>query len=176
MALVEWVPYMRSVKDVEVFKSDRGAVVVDLRHHPIVITTWFGKATPNTVEGFFRVSIDAYRAAIARAIPHVLITDTEESDMPDAAVRAQIAELTKAQNEALAPSAALNYGSYVVISNPIIRGALTAIGWLTGGMDNVNVSTCAEAITRAKADYEAKGGKWPVTLTAEGYTRPAWPK
>jgi hypothetical protein len=163
------------VKDVQTFKSDRGALVMDVRHPPIVIATWFGKASIDTVEAFFHVSMAAYREAIARGTPHVLITDTVDSDMPDAAIRAHIAELTKAQNETLAATADLNYGSYVVISNPIIRGALTAIGWLTGGMDNVNVSSCTEAIARAKEDYEARGGRWPASLTADGYTRPTRP-
>ncbi len=59
----------------------------------------------------------------------------------------------------------------VIIESTLIRGALTAIGWLTGGMSNEMFASCSQALARAKELYLKRGQAWPAELEPDRYQR-----
>ena len=65
---------------------------------------------------------------------------------------------------------------YAVIPNALIRGAMTAMQWLSRKpMPTQAVPSVAEALRRGLADLERAGGRRPTSLDRE-YARPARPR
>ena len=76
-----------------------------------------------------RAMFDVLRAAGKRGTKHVTMTDSSTvRSMPNATVRRFVAE-QQAEVEALYGH--LSIGSAVVVGSSVVRGALTAISWIT---------------------------------------------
>jgi hypothetical protein len=150
------------------FPAAQGEVVFDDQFWPFVFVTWRGVPDLATVDAYF----DAQQAATVRAraegVRLVVVSDALEAENPPAVVRKRIAERSNAMRYEDAHAA-----SFVVLSNPLVRGALTAIQWWSKSPMAIDyVASCEEAIERGLARLDALGVARPPTLSAQRYRRP----
>jgi hypothetical protein len=152
-------------------ESTRGSLALDDRAFPVLFATWVGHADEKTVRAFYAWNdVQLKRVALERTA-FALITDAVAAERPDAPVRALLAELTRAMQKDHPTAETFRASSIVVLESPFVRGALTAVGWLMGGMETEYAPTCAEALQRSESRFRDRGAKWPVGLTPSGYVR-----
>lgn len=117
---------------------------------PILVATWIGPAT-RVLTDKFHGWLDA-KAIIAKreAKPLILVSDASRAGRPSADVRRAFAE------HRFDPEVTVH--SLVVITNRMVLGAMTAIGWLMGDrLGVVNCASLAEALEQASTYAHAQG-------------------
>lgn len=144
-----------------------GHIVCDARHWPVVIATWVGNADLDSVRKFFDWNHEVIDKARGEK-GYVIITDADRASRPPPDVRRLVAQLTDAMP---ADSTALNVGNYIVITSALVRGALTAMQWISRDRwATVQVASMAEAISRAFLDLDQAGIRRPTTLDPNAYS------
>jgi hypothetical protein len=127
---------------------------------PIYIATFVGTATLPLVAAFQEWTEARVNEAVAAGHPAILISDASAAGLPSAAVRRAFAE-QKLDATTL---------SYVVITNKVMRGAMTAVAWLMGTeLDVVTCRTLAEALALASEAARGCGLTPPSSATIEAY-------
>jgi hypothetical protein len=153
-----------------VVRDGEARVVLDLRAWPIVFASWFGAATEPLVDRYFVEHAKVLARARAEKTRFVLITDTFAAQRPSPVARKKIADLFGKQPGDIAT---LTLRSFVVIESPLIRGVVTALNWITPGMEqSTNVDSIERAIERALAELDHANVKRPAGFSAAGYRRP----
>ena len=139
-------------------------IVVDDRHFPVVVSTWYGDPTEAIVRRYFDWLSGIIERSRSESVPYVLITDATYAKRPQPSVRQVVAELT----DAMPPyTAEINIGNYVVVESALIRGALTAMQWISRQTwTSVTVPSCEDA------DLARAGQPAPAGLHPDTYTRP----
>ena len=100
-----------------------GAFEIDEAGFPLVVATVRGQVTSEVISAYF-ARLDAWCLDGRRYASILNITRIE---MPSAAERKQIVEAIADRHTALARSC---IGVAIVVTNPLIRGAVTAILWM----------------------------------------------
>jgi len=155
----------------QTFRDGQSAILTDDRWAPVYFVTWFGATSEKTATGYFAWNRQVIETAIRTKTPTVLISDATDAERPPPKVRALMAELSDAQ-----PRAEGLVFSYVVLPNALIRGALTAMQWLTRKPWPIEmVASLPEAIERALAALDGAGARRPAGLDPRGYVRPKRP-
>jgi hypothetical protein len=117
---------------------------------PILIITWIGPATLDLVDRFTRWADEQVATAKRSKRPLIMVHDATAADRPGAEVRRAFAE------QRVDPTVSTR--TIVVLTNPLVRGAMTAIGWLVGeSFDVVSTKTMADALTQAAAYARSHG-------------------
>ncbi|MFO7566054.1 MAG: hypothetical protein R6X02_25645 [Enhygromyxa sp.] len=99
-------------------------VVIDIRHLPLVVTTWFGAPSVELVEaydGWLRRFVETSSLSGRKV---VLLDDASRAQRPTPAVRGRLAKLEC--------PAAVVVARVIVAPSAAIRGAVTALTWSTG--------------------------------------------
>lgn len=150
--------------------SAAGAVALDDRTYPVMFGTWVGVAEAATLRAFFAWNDELLRRAARERRVFTLITDATRAGRPDAAARAIVADLTKAMQRDHVAAEAFRVVGPVVVDNPLVRGALTAVGWIMGtSLDTEYSDSCAAAIALVQRRFTERGAPWPEGLTPNGY-------
>jgi hypothetical protein len=109
---------------IEVLRDGESAIVIDDDHLNVLIVTWFGAATVKNVERFQQWSKAHIAKATAARRYLVMINDALDAERPAPEARAALARQSLETDIVVA--------SPVVITNALVRGAMTAIGWMMG--------------------------------------------
>ncbi len=150
--------------------SPIGSVALDDRTFPVVFVTWIGVADAATLRPFFEWNAQILRRAVKERRPFSMITDATLAGRPDAAARSIIAELTQQMQRNHADADPYRVLGPIVVDNPLVRGALTAVGWIMGnGLEVEYADSCPSAITLVQKRFEDRKADWPTGLTARGY-------
>ena len=151
---------------IEVLRDGESAIVVDDDHLNILIVTWVGTATVRNVERFHLWSKAHVAKANAARRYLVMINDALDAQRPGPEVRAALARYELEGDVVVA--------SPVVITNALVRGAMTAIGWMMGDrMKGVTAhATLEEAFEKARTALAERGVKIDKDAFAN-YRRPA---
>lgn len=142
------------------------AVVLDDTFDPVIIVSWIGEPTLPLVEIYQRWQAEQIQRAKSNGHRLISLTDCTLTERPNSRVR-------KAFSEEPADGQAVVIKSVVVVTNPVIRGALTAVKWLMGdrfGDVEVQESTPA-GISRCLAVLDQHGIARP-NLSATSYRAP----
>ena len=143
------------------FADETGRATADLRFEPILVLSFEGAPSSDIVTKVFT----AYGDFLAQRGQHerfVTIIDSSAIDSVTASTRRAAAQelsrlRTQLQRQVLK--------HYAVFASPFVRGAVTAVNWLTGptltGLDSFTA-----AWNLACADLEAAGVKAPTTTEA----------
>ena len=132
------------------FVDGESELFLDEALSPILVLIWIGPATLELTAKFQRWSDEQSERAKRLARPVIMVHDGSAADRPPSNVRRAFAE-HKGDPEVV-------HRSFVVVTNPLVRGAMTAIGWLIGDtFDVVSCKTMAEALTQAAAYARAQG-------------------
>ena len=151
------------------FVGDEGEVAFDDAHWPFVFIKWWGTPNIDLVDRYFDAQEEAAERARREGVRMVVVSDALEVKNPPATVRKRIGERTAAMGDI----SVVNLKSYVVLSNPMVRGALTAIQWFTRDAFEVEyVATCAQAIERGLVVLGEIGQDPPAGLGPDAYRPP----
>ncbi len=120
--------------------SEDGLVFDDFSFPFVQVTLAAGETTLADIEYLFR----RYDAVFARKERHVLIVDsTRLTVIPSAQVRQRIKEFEDRTRQL---AALKNHGSAIVMSSAIVRGAMTALRWISPApAPNAYFATVSEA-------------------------------
>ena len=156
-----------------VFGDGKSSVVIDHRHPPVYITTWFGVGTEEIFLKFYQANRSVVETHVAAQQAFVVISDASHAERPPPAVRARITELSQDSPD----GKPFMVGNYVVLESALVRGAFTAMQWLSRKKwPSVVVASPRQAIDRALGDLARAGATPPAGLSADGYTRPERPR
>jgi len=115
---------------------------VDCRWFPLVIHRWLGKANDAELEAFCLALDDAARRALREKTSYASVVITVLRADVDAAQRRRIARWVRNMPPELRESSA---GTYLVLTNPMHRGMMSALRWLIPEMKDVFVMDSTEA-------------------------------
>jgi hypothetical protein len=105
--------------------TDGGSeIVIDTRHLPLVVTTWFGSPTVTLVEFYDRWLRRFVESSSVAGRRVVLLDDGTRAERPTPQVRGRLAQLDCPATVVVA--------RVIVAATPAIRGAVTALTWSTG--------------------------------------------
>jgi hypothetical protein len=156
---------MKSIVDGE------ASIVFDESWEPVYIATWFGSATEKMIRFYFDWVGGIVTWRLRANEPFVIVTDGIDAARPSPAVRRLVTELT----DALPEFERVDAGSYLVHSSALVRGAVTAMQWVSKRRYKAQpVSSCAEALRRGYGDLERASVR-PPARTPESYLRPPRP-
>lgn len=141
-------------------------VVLDDSLSPILIATWFGSPTAKTIDAFHAWADERIADARSRGEHLVLINDSTDSGRPDADARRKFTAHDFDTNVLIAVP--------TVITNPLIRGAMTAVGWMIGEkMKRVTTwRTMPDAFDHARTALREAGSHPPPPARINAYSRP----
>jgi hypothetical protein len=104
-----------------------GAYTFTLTDFPLVIIDAVGTITADQLRQHLR----EYRELVDRGEPYALVYDASKVSTPDATMRKEYAEFLKTYETKLKE---VCLGGAFVISSTVVRGAFTAVLWITGGL------------------------------------------
>jgi hypothetical protein len=99
-------------------------LVIDTSHLPLLITTWFGSPTLGLVEVYTEWFVRFVERSRASGRKFVILDDAIRAGRPAPPVRGLLAKIQ-------CPSDVV-VDRVVVVDSAAIRGALTALSWITG--------------------------------------------
>lgn len=157
------------MREYECFVSPKGYIVCNALHWPVVIVTWVGDNDEGAIRAFFEWNDEVVVRARERG-GYLMISDADGAEGPPVMMRRLVAELT----DAIAPDAKeLSLGNYIVLSSALLRGALTAMQWISRDKwATKQVGSMQEAISLAFVDIDIGGKSRPRTLDPDSYERP----
>lgn len=140
-------------------------VLLDDGLAPILIVTWWGAATPRTIDGFHAWVDRHVAAAAASGTKLALVNDSTDAERPSPDARRRYIEHDVDPTILIAAP--------TVVTNPLVRGAMTAVGWVMGERMKAVTShaTMIEALEQARATLLAAGVRVPASARFDGYTR-----
>lgn len=147
--------------DVREFRDGASSMVFDASFMPVIIRTYFG----STTEKLVRESVawlNEYLASVPRHPRIVLISDASGVTATDPKGRKVAAELSKALEPQMR---AHNVEVVVILGNPVLRGAIKAISWITG-LNLAPAKDFEDALCLARESLAKVGGTLPFGLTA----------
>jgi hypothetical protein len=148
-------------------KQERGASIaaVDDTHLPVLISTFRGHIELDMAQWHHVATSVILRHRYSLGQPVVYITDSRGMHVPSATVRKYWADIMR-ENEAMMNAM---LGNLVVLDSPIMRGALTAIEWLTTLTRRIHyVATMEQAEIEANRCLRERGYP-PVALDGKAY-------
>ncbi len=145
-----------------------GAIVIDDRYAPLIVSSfigdvdlsvgvWYEKAVQRIIQ---QQTLDGRRV--------VNVHDASRSTRTSPEMRKFWADMS-ARNAATIEARTL--ANVVVVTNPLIRGVLTAVSWMNPRVASMKIfSTLDEAVSEATAMLDEAGT--PVVLPPQGYQPP----
>lgn len=132
-----------------------GIAAVTDRHLPLVVTTFRGTLELEAVHRHNTVATAIIERALRQHLSVVHIVDARGMEMPSAKVRRFWADRINESGATLE----IIQGTFIVLDSALVRGALTAIAWMTSGAANrlTYVPTMDAALAAANAILVARG-------------------
>lgn len=150
----------------ERFESGSSVIYCDDSHFPVVISTWIGSATLDNSQSYLTWMDAQLQRATREQVQLITISDSTDAKRPPPEVRRLFVDWINQHEDT-------GGDSLVVITNALVRGALTAIGWLAPSAQKVNtVKDMDVALAKARGLLAERGLKVPGTLFPERYVRP----
>ncbi len=149
----------------------RTIVAVTDRHLPLLVSTLRGDLDLEAVHRHDRQVNDIIQEQLVRGCPIVYVVDARGLSMPSAMVRRYWADRV---NESRAVLEAM-LGTFIVVDNAFLRGALTAIAWMTDAARTLSYAPNLEnAVERANATLVERGLS-PVNFHPANHSLPPRP-
>lgn len=145
-------------------------VTFDDRFLPVLIVTFEGANTVEASEWFGARYVEVLERAHARSEKVVSISDASRAERPGPEVRRFYAEWMATIPQHLQDT---TLGSIAVITNPLMRGAMTAIGWINEEVRNVeSVASLEDGIRLALEKLDSVQAARPDGLQPAEYRAP----
>jgi hypothetical protein len=152
----------------EVRQSARGAIVIDDRYAPLIITTFLGE-TDLVLGKWFE---EAHKKIIlnhgVQGRRVLSIADATLAVKPTPDMRRFWAELSDRTTPTMKEA---TLATFLVVSNPLIRGAITAISWMSPSLRDLESFATIDLAIREAFQRLARAGT-PIVSLAEPYQLP----
>lgn len=147
-----------------------GEVVIDVDYAPLYLTYWRGNLSMELIARLFEFSNEVGQTALESMTRLAYVNHVDDVQRPDAQVRRLVTELSVEHERS--GRKAPTVGSWQIISNPMIRGVLTALRWVSSDLvDGRTASSWDDGITRAVAALTDAGQQVP-TIDPSSYEFP----
>lgn len=148
-------------------RQERGTALaaIDDTHLPVVITTFRGHIELEMAQWHHGVTSTVLNPRYRAGQPLIYVTDARAMHVPSAVVRKYWADIMK-ENEAMMNSL---LGNWVVMDNPIMRGALTAIEWFSPLKRRIQYVANMEQAVSGANECLTQAGYSPVALDGRSY-------
>ncbi len=114
---------------VQVFAGDGCRIILDDQHFPVLISRWEGRITvPVARETFAAIDVLLARGQ-SEGVRVWSAVDATATKRPDAVTRKTLSELTDAGEERF--PGVIRKPSFLAIDSAVVRGALTAMQWIS---------------------------------------------
>jgi hypothetical protein len=131
----------------EIRQSTRGAIVIDDRYTPLIITTFFGETDLALGRWFEDVHKKLLLSHGAQGRRILSIADATMAVKPTPDMRRFWAELSDRSTPTMKEA---TLATFLVVNSALIRGAITAISWMSPSLrDLESFGTVDEAIREA---------------------------
>ena len=162
-----------AVPDVIWERDGDATLVADARYFPLIISTFTGATTEKIMCRYFAWNNAQAERADRENTKFITLSDARLAKRPDATVRKTIAELS---DEAPAALHERHLPSVLVLESAIVRGALTAIQWMSRNeFKTLSAPTMAAGFERVLASLAAERISIPSGLDPATYVAPALP-
>jgi hypothetical protein len=155
--------------DVKGFQAPggKGYALIDLRYFPVSVMVWKNDPFEELMHPYYAWRLKASQLAHERGALHVVIKDLSEWGVPKPTVRQIIGEYAQRDNEE-------HFGwRFLIVSNPIMRGAVTAIAWIKGENSAYSFhKNIAASIAAARTMYDQRGLEFVDGLHEDTYVFP----
>ncbi|MEZ4340370.1 MAG: hypothetical protein R3B82_27435 [Sandaracinaceae bacterium] len=142
-------------------------VTFDDRFVPIIVVVWEGQTTLEAAKWGMEQQQRVMSELTRRRERFILVSDASGAHRPSPEVRRFFATASEEQPVELRRHA---LSSYVVLSSGLMRGVMTAVGWLSEAARSVrSVATLREALERSLEDLDAAGVTRPEGLDPTSY-------
>lgn len=151
-------------------ETQGGAVFLDDEHFPFLVVSWVGVGVVDHAKAYVE-----WAARMAdRADPDttlMIINDATRAGRPGPEFRKFFSDfLGTPHGQALLTTDNL---TLVVLDNPLVRGALTAVGWMAPAVRKMRVTSSLKAAFVAASEESARRGQEIDPPNLEGYQHPA---
>jgi hypothetical protein len=154
---------------VAVHAEARCKIIIDERFAPLYVAFWMGVPSETPIRAYFEWSARRIVEARAGGRHIAIVCDAAEGERPPPKLRALMAELSDAT-----PRAEDLVAVYVSIPSALVRGALTAMQWLSRKPWPMQmVPSLTEGFERARRTLAANGVALPAEFDPARYRRPA---
>ena len=131
-------------------------------HFPLALVRWAGPVQPQHVLRMIRFIDSQVETAQTQQVRLVQILDAREAALPSSLVRDMLIDWLSDRPRS---SSELAMRTFVVVSDPMIRGVVASLRWATGRGDGIQVvPTLEQAIEGARAAFEDAGQPVPEIL------------
>jgi hypothetical protein len=153
---------------VAVHSEGRCTIIIDERFGPLYVAFWIGVPSELPVRAYFEWNSRRIGEARASGRPIAIVCDASAGDRPPPNMRKLMAELSDA-----VPRAEELVSVYVSLPNPFVRGALTAMQWLSRKPWPMQfVPSLTEGFERAQKTLAGKGVALSRDFDPARYRRP----
>jgi hypothetical protein len=147
--------------------GDDCGVALDTRHHPVVITTWYGAATCALIDEYFRWSDATTAAALAAEQQVVHVIDLRRAERPSALACKRAIEHSR---DDIAAEVRL---ATIAVAEPVLGSVVRVSGCMGRHKQMPNVvDTIEDAIELALLELRGARIPAPVGLTPMRYRAP----
>jgi hypothetical protein len=155
--------------DAKSFKT--GAIVCDDRYGPLLVTTFIGVIDLEAARWFEEVHTRAILRQVALGRRVVSVNDSTQTGSPTPELRKFWSEMAERTSPTVLTAM---LGTFVVLDSALMRGALTAISWLSPVLRDIESFATLPLALKAGTERLAAAGT-PVPLSPTLYARPQLP-
>lgn len=144
-------------------------IVIDDRYLPFLIATFYGKT--DVVAGQWHLGAQNEIVLNAAKNGHrvISISDATHAERPDPDARKFWADSTRNEPSAVRDA---TLARFIVVDSAVIRGAITAIGWLNPEIRNIKTFATVSAAIEEGMRYLKQDGQSPPALDPRSYRVP----
>jgi hypothetical protein len=162
MAMAATTPVLRPLERV---RRDVALELVD-DHFPLTLVRWVGHIQPQHVLRMIRFHDQAVERGLQEGKRIVHICDARDAALPNQLVRDMLVDWLA---ERSSTERDVTLASYVIASDPLIRGVVASLKWATGRGDGIRVvASLDQAVTGACEVLERAGMIVPEVLRIAG--------
>jgi hypothetical protein len=155
----------------EIRQSAKGAVVVDDRYSPLIVTTFLGETDLTLGKWFEEVHRRLILSQGVQGRRVLSIIDATRSIRPTPDMRRFWAEMSERTTPSMKEA---TLATFLVVDNALLRGAITAISWMSPSLRDLESFANIEAAMNEAFQRLARAGTPVAKLPAE-LARLSWP-
>lgn len=156
---------------VEVNEGPKGTVIIDDRYVPLLVSTFIGEVELAQGRWYERIVLEVIARSVSEGRRVANVHDAGQVTRTTAEMRQFWAEMSS-RNGAMLESRTL--ANLVVVTSSLMRGVLTAVGWINPKVASLKLFPSLEAAV-AEALKLLRHAGTPVTLPPGGYRTPRAP-
>lgn len=156
---------------IEVNEGPKGAVIIDDRYAPLLVSTFIGEVELEQGRWYERTVLEVIARSATEGRRVASVHDASQVTRTTAEMRQFWADMSS-RNQTTLESRTL--ANLIVVTNALMRGVLTAVGWMNPKVASLKLFPTLDAAVSEALKLLRDAGT-PVTLPAGGYRTPRSP-